>query len=60
MNCMRLFIGFVMFEHAGALLLISSDGSSPRKVKCQVSIHKAREKLKSFKVNENRKALLPS
>lgn len=60
MNCMRLFVGFVLFEHGGALLPISSDVSSLRNMKCQVSIHKAREKLKSFKISENGKDILPS
>lgn len=56
---MKLFVGFVMFEHGGALLPISSDGSSLRNMKCQVSIHKAREKLKSFKISESGEAILP-
>lgn len=48
MNCMRLFVGFVQFEHGGTILPVSRDGSSLRNMKNQANIHKAREKLKSF------------
>lgn len=53
-------VGFVMFEHGGTLLPILSDVSSLRNMKCQMSTHKGWEKLKSFKISENGKAILPS
>lgn len=53
-------MSFVMFEHAGATLPVSSDSSRPRNMSCQMSIHEAREKLKYFEINENKKAVVSS